>query len=123
MSSDMRVHGAVRTIFLVAMIDGWTLRDNVEDIVRGDVIGAMKATGMQYGDLMLMVDAAYAHAENLSLPVGWVVMASLAVQRGETTTDVVLVALRQARPKTAKPLDPCDSEIHSDAKPIPPREW
>lgn len=42
-----------------------------------------------------MVNLAYEDPENLSLPVGCVVMASFAVQRGETTREPVFAALRK----------------------------
>lgn len=42
-----------------------------------------------------MVTLAYKQPENLVLPISWIVMANFAVQRGETTRDVALAALRK----------------------------
>ena len=93
---DMAPDLSVKAVFLSGLIEGWKLRDQVEDVISGAVVVAMSPGGtMQYADLAVMVDATYEHAENLSLPVGWVVMASFAVQRGDTTRDMVFPALRR----------------------------
>jgi hypothetical protein len=46
-------------------------------------------------DLADMVSSVYAETENIALPIGWVAMGCLAVQRGETTRAAVFLALRK----------------------------
>src|SRR5260370_5725930 len=85
-----------RPFFLAGMVDGWTFRKETEETVQGNVINAWGAAGnLKYSEMVKMIDLAYAEPENLTLPVGWVVMASMAIQRGDTTRDVVLSALRR----------------------------
>jgi hypothetical protein len=42
-----------------------------------------------------MITAAYNEPENRTLPIGWVMMADLAIQCGHTTRDAVFPALRR----------------------------
>jgi hypothetical protein len=86
-----------RIFFLSGFFEGWNQRGAEDDTVSGLVLLATSTGGgsFTYGNLASMVDSAYKDAENLSLPIAWVVMGSLAVQRGETTRDVVLAALRK----------------------------
>jgi hypothetical protein len=85
-----------RPILLRGILDGWKLRGESEDRVLDQVLTAMNVGGsINYGELVRMVDLAYSDSQNLTLPVGWVLMGSLAIQRDETTRDVVLPALRR----------------------------
>ncbi len=105
-----------QVLFLVGLIDGWKL----EKITKG-VIPVTEALVWQGGpestlsDLAATVSDAYEAAENQPLPIGWVLLGALAVQRGDTTRDLVFMALRkhltqmmdgQTRPATA--LDPTE---------------
>jgi hypothetical protein len=84
------------TVYLEAMIDGWSLRGDTEEVVPGKVLIVMNSGGeLRYDELARIVDAAYDEPENLSLPIGWVAMGCLAVQRGETSRELVLGALRK----------------------------
>jgi len=83
-------------IFLVGMVDGWKLREHTEEAIPGKVILVWNATApFKYSELANMVGLAYANPENMSLPIGWVVMACLAVQRGDTARDPLFEALRK----------------------------
>jgi len=84
-----------RTMFLVGLQDGWTLRGDTEAASLGAVFLVWGAKGLQYSELSDMVTLAYKQPENLVLPISWVVMANFAVQRGDTTRDVALTALRK----------------------------
>jgi hypothetical protein len=86
-----------RLFLLTGLADGWTFREETEDTANGSVLNAWGFAGnnFQYTDLVKMIDLSYAEPENLTLPVCWVVMASMAIQRGDTTRDVVLTALRK----------------------------
>lgn len=90
------VTDGARGCFLAGLMDGWRLRGDTEDSVRGSVLMALEhPTPIKYSELVAMVNSAYAEPENLSLPVGWVLLGALAVQRGEVTKDGVLLALRK----------------------------
>ena len=83
-------------LYLEGIVDGWALRGHTEEIVQGKVILALKSgASITYSELAQMVTAAYSSVENLSLPIGWVLMADLSIQRGETSIDAVLPALRR----------------------------
>jgi hypothetical protein len=85
-----------RHAFVLGLMDGWQLRGDTQDIIKGSVIIAMSGSGrFTTVDLTNMVTSIYSEAENLTLPVGWVVMGCLAVQRGETTRDIVMMTLRR----------------------------
>ena len=85
-----------QSIFLMGVVDGWKLRGDTEELVRGKVALALVPGGnVSYGEMARMVTTAYADPINMSLPIGWVLMAELAVQRGEATNEAVLAALRR----------------------------
>jgi hypothetical protein len=83
-------------MYLAGIVEGWELRADTEELVQGKVINALRRGGsVTYSELARMVSTAYSSAENLSLPIGWVLMADLAIQRGETTIEAVFPALRR----------------------------
>ena len=82
-------------LFLIGIFDGWQLRGHTEDTVLGKVITAMSPCGSSFGELAEMVTTAYKEPENRTLPVGWVLMASIQIQCGRTTRDAVFPALRK----------------------------
>jgi len=85
-----------RSVFLMGQFDGWNLLRNTEKEIKTAVLVVMGHGGpLTMVELAAMVTKAYAAPENLSLPIGWVVMASLAVQRGEVSGDVAFAALRK----------------------------
>jgi hypothetical protein len=87
---------ASRVAFLIGLLDGWELRGYTQDIVSGSVLIAMSSDGyFTTSDMANMVTSVYADTENLTLPVGWVALGCLAVQRGDTTRDAVFMALRK----------------------------
>jgi hypothetical protein len=87
---------ATRSAFLIGLFEGWHLRGDTQPIVPGSVIIAMNVSGrFTTDDLATMITSVYADTENLALPVGWVTMGCLAVQRGDTTRDLVFMALRK----------------------------
>jgi hypothetical protein len=83
-----------RQMFLVAQRDGWILRGFTEDAIKAKVVQAFAAR-TTVADVSDMVTSLYREAENVDLPIGWVVLGCLAVQRGETSRDAVLMALRR----------------------------
>ena len=109
---------AQRIGFLQGLTDGWMLRTTAEDVVKGRTIIAWSGPGFTHGELAEMITSIYADTENVELPIGWVVMASYAVKRGDTTRDAVLMALRRfkAMNRTCNPcgnsdFDPIDTII------------
>jgi hypothetical protein len=110
--------------YLDGLIDGWKLRAYTEESIRGRVINAMTSSGsFTTNEVAKMVTAAYSNTENLNLPVGWIALACLAVQRGETTTEAVFLALRQfltglqSKPEySADELDPLPAILASRPK-------
>jgi hypothetical protein len=69
-----------------------------------------------------MLSSIYSDSENIVLPIGWVALASLATERGETDRSAVLAAVRKQmtelllngktpRPSTA--FDPTDTILAS----------
>lgn len=84
-----------RSLFLLGIFDGWELRGHSENEIPGKVLLALSGPHVPMGELAEMLDEAYSHPENRSLPVGWVVLADRAIQRGETTPDLVFPALRK----------------------------
>jgi hypothetical protein len=113
--------------FVRGVIDGWALRESTEDNVSSGaptMTNGIRPKGAS--DLARMLDVAYANEENLNLPIGWVLMGSLAVQRGETTTALVMQRLRRhladiafgGLPSTAQKLNPSDA-ISSATKSTP----
>jgi len=85
----------VRGVFLVGIRDGWEFRAETEGTALGMVINALRSdSSITFGELTQMVNDTYRQPENRSLPVGWVLMASMAIQRGETTKERVFPALR-----------------------------
>jgi hypothetical protein len=111
-------------VYVRGIYHGWKLRGNTEETMLGKVINAFVSSGnFDTNDLAAMVTSVYADAENLALPIGWVVLASLAVERGETDRTTVFLALRKqmtellsgsARPNTA--FDPLDTILASRGK-------
>jgi len=85
---------------LMGMVQGWKLRANTEESTLVRVANAFSASGkFNTNDLADMVTSVYADTENIALPIGWVVLASLAIERGETSRNTVLVALRKQMTK------------------------
>jgi hypothetical protein len=94
--NTLTTNNAYRPAFVIGLLDGWTLRGYTEDVIGGKVIVAMSGTGQfTTDDLAEMITSVYAETENLTLPVGWVVLGCLAVQRGEATRDLVFMTLRR----------------------------
>jgi hypothetical protein len=105
-------------MFLEGVYDGWHLRET-EDTIDGKmvhILAASKGSSLSFEELAEMVNAAYSDPENRSLPVGWVMLADLAIQRGETSRDRVFPALLRhlaaisekthgARPSEVSPID------------------
>jgi hypothetical protein len=92
------------------ILDGWGLRQEVTGttVLPKDPtdIGRLIKT---YADLGAMITSMYQNAENLDLPIGWVVEACFAISRGETTRESVLLELmRQLRDKLNNPLTETD---------------
>jgi hypothetical protein len=85
-----------RVTFMLGLIDGWKLREFTKDTILAKELiawhGSPKAT---IGDLTEMITSVYGETENQTLPVGWVAMGCLAVQRGDATRDAVFMALRK----------------------------
>ncbi len=104
-------------VFLLGLMDGWELRGTTKDVVLGKELiawqGSPKST---MGDLTDMITAVYGETENQTLPVGWVAMGCLAVQRGDATRDAVFLVLRKhlttvlgwTDSHPAKEIDPID---------------
>jgi hypothetical protein len=85
-----------RKIYVIGLSDGWHLRADTEDLMKGEAIYAFSAPGgFHASELATMITAAYAETENTALPIGWVALASLAVQRGEADKNIVFSALRK----------------------------
>jgi hypothetical protein len=86
-----------RPFFLFGMLEGWQLRQLREQYIEAKVAKAfwMSGGGFTMGDLANMVTSVYNEPENLDLPIGWVAMGCYAVKRGDTTRDLVFMALRK----------------------------
>lgn len=85
-----------RHAFVLGLMDGWELRGDTQNYHKGSVLIIMSGSGrFTTADLTSMVTSVYSDEENLTLPVGWVAMGCLAVQRGETTRDIVMMTLRK----------------------------
>jgi hypothetical protein len=86
-----------RTLFVLGLRDGWSLRGNTEDTVSGKIILAFHPcnSSMTYGEEVEMISAAYREPENRGLPVGWVLMANSAIHCGKTAGSSVFPALRR----------------------------
>ncbi len=83
-------------VYLRGIFDGWDLRGMTKDSISGEEIGAwIGGPKSTISDLSASVTSIYQEPENLVLPIGWVVMGVFAVQRGDTTRDVVFMALRK----------------------------
>ena len=114
---------STRSILLVGILDGWTLRSHTEEAELGKVIHALSSGGnFTTNDLADMVSSVFADTENITLPIGWVAMGCLAVQRGETTRGAVSLALRRHLAEMSKgrhvgnEIDPIDVIIRSQPK-------
>ena len=104
-----------KVLFLVGLTEGWKLEKLTKESISVKEALVWQGGASTLSDLASTVSAAYEDAENQPLPIGWVVMGALAVHRGDTTRDLIFMALRkhlthmmdgQARPATA--LDPTD---------------
>jgi hypothetical protein len=85
-----------RPVFHLGIVHGWQLRANTEEVMKGKVINAFASSGNFYSnELADLVTSVYADTENVALPIGWVVLASLAVERGQVDRNTVLTALRK----------------------------
>jgi len=117
---------ATRSEFLLGILDGWKLREQTEDAVRGTVINALSSCGgsFTYAELAEMVTAAYNEPENRPLPIGWVMMADLAIQCGHTTREAVFPALRKHLAEVSGPgvlikesaMSPIDTILSASTK-------
>jgi hypothetical protein len=88
--------GPYRLVFLTGILDGWELSEQTKEAILGKYIIVWDASGRFTTDeLTVMITATYQQSENVNLPVGWVAMACLAVERGETTKDTIMLALRK----------------------------
>lgn len=105
-----------QSAFLLGLFDGWALRGMTKDTILGKELivwsGGPKST---VSELATMITSVYEEPENLPLPIGWVVMGAFAVQRGDTTRDVVFMALRK---HLAKMLDSPAAARVSELDPI-----
>jgi hypothetical protein len=82
-----------RSIFITGMIDGWDARKFTEHVsIVDNIYSASGRVTMR--DIAVMVSAAYSDRTNVNLPIAWVTMACLAIQKGETTKELVFPALR-----------------------------
>ncbi len=110
--------GEVRSAYVEGIIHGWTLRQETEDAVDSDVVLAFTSgnVSLTYGELAEMINAVYRQPENRTLPIGWVMLAEMAVHRGETTEALVFPALRQ---RVLKMSDRNSTMVGSQASPIP----
>ena len=85
----------VRALYLAGIFDGWRLRGDEQDVAASSTLAVMAAGGtFTLGELVAFTNGVYAQPENLSLPVGWVLMTAFAVQRGEAAKEPLLTALR-----------------------------
>ncbi len=107
----------VRTAYVEGVIHGWTLRQETEDSVDGNVVVAFTSgnVSLTYSELAEMVTAAYRTPDNRTIPIGWVMLAEMAVHRGETTEALVFAALRE---RVLKMSGKNSTMIGSQASPI-----
>lgn len=104
----------VQPSFLVGTLEGWRLRQSRETLITVKEIKAFTTSArFTTGDLADMLTSVYGDPENLELPIGWVIMACYAVQRGETTREAVFMALRkhlsnELQRKDAHPVNEVD---------------
>lgn len=83
-------------VYMRGMFDGWLLRGNTEEMAKGSVLIVFTATGkFTTNEMADMVTSIYGDSENIALPIGWVALASLAVERGGTDRNTALAALRK----------------------------
>ncbi|HUA17603.1 MAG TPA: hypothetical protein VMB25_02585 [Bryobacteraceae bacterium] len=82
---------------LTGMADGWEMayRAEVQEHSVLPILAHAWVSDLTHGEISKMVTTTYQQPENLTLPIGWVVLASLAIQRGETTQGTVFPALRK----------------------------
>lgn len=93
-------------------MDGWSLRQETEEEVPGKVLAATIPCGtVQYAELAEMVTTAYSEPENRNLPVGWVMLADIAIECGRTTSNLVFPALRAhlAKEASGSSISPIDT--------------
>ncbi len=110
-----------KVVFLVGLIEGWKLESLTKDTIPAkEALAWRGGPESTISDLAATVTAVYKDTENQPLPIGWVVMGAFAVQRGDTTRDLVFMALRKhlskmmdGQPRPAAELDPTDVIIQS----------
>jgi hypothetical protein len=84
------------SVFLVGLTDGWALRGTTKTTIPGrELIVWEPGPNSTFSDLAATVTSVYKETENQPLPIGWVVMGAFAVQRGDTSRDLVFAALRK----------------------------
>ncbi len=107
----------VRSTYVEGIMHGWALRQETEDAVDVNVFLALTSgnVSLTYGELAEMITAAYRLPDNRTLPIGWVMLAEMAVHRGETTEALVFPALRQ---RLLKVSDKNSTMVGSQASPI-----
>jgi hypothetical protein len=94
--SQLAPDDPVKAFYVLGLLDGWELRDRVPGDTNTDLIEAMAPRRNNLPiDLAKMLTLTYGEAENLRLTVGWVVLGSMAVIRGDTDRERMLAALRK----------------------------
>src|SRR5262249_24607964 len=108
-----------RNAFILGLVDTWEFRNQIQDPITGSLLLALGASGgFRTDELSRMITSIYSDMENIQLPIGWVALACLAIERGDTDKASVLTALRKqlstALSKSsleAKDLDPLPNAI------------
>lgn len=96
-----------REAYVAGILEGWQLRGFTENIVQARVLHLFNADAQFTSSAVTdIVSSIYRDTENISLPVGWVVLASLAIERGENDRDTVLLSLRKKMSQLRKTRDP-----------------
>jgi hypothetical protein len=102
--------GNQRHAYVLGMLDSWEFRTSVQDRISGAELSAFVAGNSRTEDLTAMIDSVYGQPENLSVPIGWIAVACLAVQRGEWKRDAIMTELRahleRLRPGTSQETSP-----------------
>jgi hypothetical protein len=98
---------ANRQTYVEGILQGWQLRGFTEELVEARVLHLFNADGQfNSSDVADIASTIYRNADNLPLPVGWVVLAALTVERGENDTHTILAALRKKMSELRKTREP-----------------
>lgn len=120
-----RLPDDAKPYFLIGLLEGWSFRQLRQgSITVKEAKAFWTRARFPAVDVSDMLTSIYRDPENLELPIGWATMACFAVQRGETTRDAVLMALRKAlsdelkkpSPHPTNELDPMDVILNSRPK-------